>query len=289
MKSILFPVFGGLGNQMFQVAHGITLARRRGAQPLFADLTPVTGRVTRKWELDCFGVPRLPIKRGQAALLRARISAARRLQRVSPFLHFGILDESIASSAATGVPDLNMSCSICSGYWQGERFFAAEADEVRTVFTFPKLSTSLARFHMGDIATSVAVHVRRGDYVSDPIAHAHHYVCDTDWYCRAMDQMRTILPSPVFYIFSDDQYWASTTFGDAGDVTVVGSDPSASAWVDMARMSLCSHFIISNSSYSWWASYLGKTAKSRIIAPEYWYRGVLTKEQSVLCKDWILL
>lgn len=285
MTSILFPVFGGLGNQMFQVAHGITLARHRGAQPLFADLTPVTGRVTRKWELDCFSVPRLSMGKMQAALLRVRISTGRHLQRLSPLLHLGVLDESVAHSR----PDLGLTCSICSGYWQGERFFAAEANTVRKTFTFPEITIPPACFELDEAATSVAVHVRRGDYLSDPVAHAHHYVCDTEWYCRAMDAMRARLPSPEFYIFSDDRAWASAAFGDTADVHVVESDPSASAWVDMALMSRCSHFIISNSSYSWWASYLGKTAESIIIAPRYWFQGVPTEELSVICKDWILL
>ncbi|MEM7519679.1 MAG: hypothetical protein AAF307_01475, partial [Pseudomonadota bacterium] len=78
MSTLVVPVFGGLGNQMFQVAHGVALGQRLGREVAFTDLTAVTGRVTRKWELDCFGIRRLPNTRATALLMRARLQAARR-------------------------------------------------------------------------------------------------------------------------------------------------------------------------------------------------------------------
>ena len=40
---------------------------------------------------------------------------------------------------------------------------------------------------------------------------------------------------------------------------------------DMILMSLCDHNIIANSSFSWWAAWLGETSESIIITPDPWF------------------
>lgn len=285
MKTITIPVFGGLGNQMFQVAHGLDLGRRTGAEPRFVDLSTVKGRVPRRWGLHCFNISREPLTTIQAALLKIRISVAVRLQKLSPKLSMGVLSDSYWSQPYA----LTASPKICSGYWQGERFFKESAILVKETFIFPDVLEVPPGLDFASARPIVAVHVRRGDYVTDPVAHAYHFVCGEIWYLNAMQQMRACIPGAEFYVFSDDTDWAKTKFGDSEDVSIVASDHSAPAWNDMARMSRCQHFIISNSSYSWWASYLGKTGDSVILAPEFWFPGKPTRELPLYCPDWRLL
>ena len=57
----------------------------------------------------------------------------------------------------------------------------------------------------------------------------------------------------------------------------------------MLRMSICDHFIISNSSYSWWASYVGENESSYVVAPKYWYPKKLTSKLGIYRSNWILL
>ena len=64
-------------------------------------------------------------------------------------------------------------------------------------------------------------------------------------------------------------------------------------------MKECDHHIIANSTFSWWASWLGKSAnykrehtKSFTIAPKKWYSNPAQNHSSTLDffpKDWILL
>ncbi len=50
---------------------------------------------------------------------------------------------------------------------------------------------------------------------------------------------------------------------------MTGSD-EGSGFRDLYLLSLCRHFIIANSSFSWWGAYLGKKKNTRIYAPSRW-------------------
>ena len=285
MKTITIPLFGGLGNQMFQVAHALDLTQQTGTEPCFVDLSDISGRVVREWGLDCFGIPREWKTRQQRRFLKAKIVAAARLQKLSPKLIPSVLLE----NNEVQVKDLYAAPKICSGFWQGERYFNEATQRVKETFTFPDVQNVPPGLDFDSAQQTVAVHVRRGDYVTDPIAHAYHFVCGENWYLNAIQQMRNSVPDAIFYVFSDDPDWAKLKFGALNGVSIVTSGHDAPTWVDMALMSRCRHFIISNSTYSWWASYLGKSDGSVIIAPKYWSKCKPTEEKAVYCSDWTLL
>ncbi len=271
---MIVPVFGGLGNQMFQVANAVAIGARTGCAIEFVSLLEYTGRVKRSWELDCFGVAKVRLTRIEAILLKAQISLSWRLQRVHRGWDLGIRTDHFNRLPMRST---RKAPRICSGYWQGYRFFGDQESAVRRQFEFPALPTDKAKLLFDNAETGVAVHVRRGDYISDPIAKALHLTCTAEWYLGAIEEMRSRVPNTKFFVFSDDHKWAIDFFRKVPEALVVASSPSEPAWIDMAVMSKCRHFIMSNSSYSWWASFLGKRTGSCVIAPRYWYKDVPTE------------
>ena len=116
----------------------------------------------------------------------------------------------------------------------------------------------------------VFVHIRRGDYCSwpDPEFPA---VLEPQWYLAAMNRLRTLIDSPLFVLISDDFAYARTQFGRLPDVLVSDNDQ----FIDLALMSLCSHGILSASSFAWWGAWFsrvsGDTESDGVyIAPKYW-------------------
>jgi hypothetical protein len=114
---------------------------------------------------------------------------------------------------------------------------------------------------------SVAVHVRRKDYLDLPVFQ----VCDETYYRTSMDRIRSRLPQARFHIFSDDPEWCRSTFQKADEVVVDSGDAGTNPLYDMHLMSLASHHIIANSSYSWWAAWLGQKPGQQVLMPDRWY------------------
>jgi hypothetical protein len=203
------------------------------------------------------------------------------------FTHaFGVLNEMPPPNTT---PDPTRTPVVVNGYWQQPRHFAAVDGDVRAAFRFPDHPAVDDFARTVGAGSSVAIHVRRGDYVSNPAASGRHLVCDVNWYRHAWDRMRSELDGCHAYVFSDEPDWARTHLGLIGDVTVVNGAPDDPSWVDMARMSRCDHFIISNSSYSWWAAYLSKFGQKRVLAPEQWFVGMGTRDIGICPSDWILM
>ena len=84
--------------------------------------------------------------------------------------------------------------------------------------------------------------------------------------------MRGKIDGARFFVFSDDPAWCRGIF-TAGDTEVLGhSDPFAPL-VDLHLMSLARHHIIANSSYSWWAAWLGEKPGQNVLMPDKWFHG----------------
>jgi hypothetical protein len=114
---------------------------------------------------------------------------------------------------------------------------------------------------------SVAVHVRRKDYLDLAIFQ----VCDSAYYRKAMHEMRSQLPNARFFIFSDDPEWCHGEFLDADQEVIDPPESAANPLYDLHLMSLASHHIIANSTYSWWAAWLGDKPGQQVIMPDRWY------------------
>jgi hypothetical protein len=114
---------------------------------------------------------------------------------------------------------------------------------------------------------SVAVHVRRGDYLAHPALN----VCDLRYYQEAMRRMRAHVPEARFHIFSDDPDWCRAHFKGSDQEVIDSGRAARNPLHDLHMMSLASHHIIANSSYSWWAAWLGEKPGQQVLMPHRWH------------------
>ncbi len=117
----------------------------------------------------------------------------------------------------------------------------------------------------------VSIHVRRGDYVGNSF---YVDLIENGYYARAMDEFL----DRKFLVFSDDIEFCKTYFKGSGFYFSEGNDELE----DMNLMMRCNGHIVANSSFSWWAAYLGK---GKTVAPKDWYTDGV--ERTVCPKEWV--
>jgi hypothetical protein len=264
---------GGLGNQMFQYAAGLALARHHGCT-LKLDLTYCTRDPLRNYALDGFGVEAAVSSPREVAAFAVDQAWRRRIGRlagrrdlflpealyVEPHFHF---DERFFDREPPVFLD---------GYWQSERYFGRVEDEIRATFARPA-SPSRAyeemRHEVEAAGNAVSVHVRRGDYVTGKAAGKMAGSCTPGYYARAVALMARLVPGATFFVFSDEPEEAGRMLAFADPVVVAG--PGDRPAEDMALMAACRHHIIANSSFSWWGAWLDPSPKKTVIAPRLWF------------------
>lgn len=288
---------GGLGNQMFQYAAALALATRCGAQVWF-DLSAYRASGSRHYQLDRLRVPqqicRPPSRQGA---LRAALSE--RLCRPVVTTFSRLMPGRYREAHFHFDPDyLNLTGEDLriEGYFQSPHYFAGAEDRLLHEFQpaqpFSAAAQAVAERIGRAGACSVSLHVRRGDYLSDPSVRAVHAFLGDGYYDRALALMRRLLGGdPRLFLFSDDPDFLAQAFATVPHSEIVRTDASR-GWEDMFLMSQCRHHVIANSSYSWWGAWLNRHHEKLVIAPAQWFTHERLAKTDVLDlypDDWILL
>lgn len=165
------------------------------------------------------------------------------------------------------------------GYFQGEAYFADFAPTIRAELRAKTEPAGAEADKIRGAAWPVAVHLRRGDYCKPE--NEILQVCTPVYYARAAAAVAQAHPDATLFVFSDDIDWAKEHLDTAGLPAVFM--PRGDAVGDMNLMSLCRGFILSNSTYSWWAQYLAVPDR-QVWAPDRWYAH--TKQTALYQPDW---
>ena len=139
-------------------------------------------------------------------------------------------------------------------------------------------------------SNSVCITIRRGDFISNKEYKKNLYVCDEKYFKKAIDIIQNKVDDPVFFVFSDDIEWCKNNMKFPKNTYFEsGNDP---IWEKLRMMYSCKNFIISNSTFSWWAQYLSRNDDKVVIAPSRWgnleYKGKNIKID-IYDDNWILI
>ncbi|MCK5175407.1 MAG: alpha-1,2-fucosyltransferase [Planctomycetes bacterium] len=288
---IIVRLFGGLGNQMFQYAAGRHLARINGTV-LKLDVSGFGDDELREYALEPFCIrEEFAAPEEVACLTTARQTAFGRMVHGLLHNHPKRPRSYIRRKSPCFEPSiLNLGDNVyLEGYWQSEKFFEASADVIRREFAFRGEQTGRNRELAGEIdaAEAVSVHVRRGDYVSDPKANQTHGTCGLEYYLASVEYVARFAENPHFFIFSDDPAWCRDNLNLPYPTTIVDHDGLGCGHEDMRLMSQCRHHIVANSSFSWWGAWLNPGADKIVCAPKKWFATDKYSTDGIIPERWI--
>ena len=276
---IIVRLTGGLGNQMFQYAFGRYLSiKNKTILKLDASLlcSDETSQSQPSYALDIFNInPEFASKEevigfnGEPGktLLKKLQNHARKY-----FFPYRFVVQRGHEFDPSHL-DIEDDYSI-SGRWQSEKYFLGAEKEIREGFMFKNELDEYAlamseSIHAND---SIAIHVRRGDYATNPHFSTALGTLSDEYYIKSINRVSRLFVSPRYYVFSDDIAYCKKLFAVLGKkITFVEQvDDAMSAEYDLRLMSQCKGYIISNSTYAWWGAWLSGASGSNILAPSKW-------------------
>jgi hypothetical protein len=291
---IISHVLGGIGNQMFQYAAARALSLTHHHE-LLVDLSSFESySLHNGYELNkVFSVNvKYADKQTVSELLSWRsINIIKKLLRRKLFsvLKGKSFVIEPGFSYWSQFFDLSQDCYL-HGYWQSELYFKSFERIIREDFTFrepldERNSILAAEIHR---TSSVSLHVRRGDYISDNKTSNIMGVCSLKYYQDAIKYISQKIDNPVFYIFSDDIEWVKRELIISFPCVYIDFNQQSVSYKDMQLMSLCKCNIIANSSFSWWGAWLNINPEKIVIAPNSWFCNG-TNDQDLIPYNWLRL
>lgn len=266
-RVLIAIVKGGLGNQLFIYATARALALKTG-RILYLDA--VRGYVAddfgRSYRLNRFGIDAALMPESWRVAPNLRHPRAKLIRALNKFLpkkwRFYVAERSDTRPGELLKHGCKAKRVTLLGYWQDEAYFTDCASRLREELCppMPDSSAVRARGERFRGIESVFLHVRR---------HRYSPLLDVGYYQKAVDKACAELLSPVFVIFGDDIEWVVNNVDFRGASYEPQDYDSGDELTDLWLMTRCRHAIIANSSFSWWAAWLGGAAGSerRVWAP----------------------
>jgi hypothetical protein len=268
---VIVSVHHGIGNQMFQYAYARALSLRHGVTcKLDVSWCQLPSR-HRDYGLDRFHIALAVASPGEVArvLYKDRPAVVRRALLLGNKLRPNYRRNFVHEDLSRFDPKLLevRGDAYVYGYFGTERYFSDAAKAVRSELTVkgpvsPANAEVIAR--MAD-CQSVCLSVRRGDFVGHPL----YDVCGPDYFERAADAVAARVPQPHFFVFSDDNAWVRANLGLKHPHTFVAHN-YPDFYEDLRLMTHCRHYVIPNSTFSWWGAWLSRASAPVVVAPERW-------------------
>lgn len=257
---IIISLFGGLGNQMFQYAFGISLKKNYNTKVLF--LNDMSSYFTIRRDPNVlkksFNVPLNFVNEHE--FKKNFVFSHPYFRKI--LYHFNFFFSNFVSEK--NYKKLNINDNLYfHGYWQNFNYFKNNFKLIRKSFQFKKSRSKKFILYKDQIlnTNSTSIHFRiREDSRKNNI--------DINFFSKAINYVKKEKKKPIFFIFSDNLQLANKFFKfHFNSVNFIYVNIENSPHVDMHLMSLCKNNIIADSTFSLWAALLNNNNNKLVVAP----------------------
>lgn len=282
---------GGLGNQLFQYAAGIALSEFHGVK-LNVDITQlkepdeILGTYRRYCLSNLLKEPQLSSSETPKYL---SIPIIKKIDKILPTQLKSIFYEK--HFHYNPLFWKTKKTVYLRGNFQSYKYFQDYKEQVLKLLVFKQKinEESVNSFNNISNTNSLAIHIRRGDYVSNKIASDVLGTLNIDYYKSALEHINSKTQVENIYVFSDDLKWAKENLSFITTPNYIDATGKDKDIIEFNLMKSCKHQIIANSSFSWWAAYLNPNPNKIIIAPQKWFNKVNYNTKDLFPQDWVTI
>lgn len=302
---IVVRLSGGLGNQMFMYAFARQL-QKKTKERIYISCREyehqIPNETKRQYALGCF-----QLSPNVQALPKWLAEIMEILYKIRYFFLFSTEKNFVINSQATfqkalnygiydsedffryyAVQDSKRYIKFVTNYFMSEKYFCTIKKTLLKDFQFiiPARKENMKMIQEISSCNAVCVHIRLGDYTSRKFKYSN-YICKEEYFYKAMQLIVTKVENPIFYIFS-------TSLEDIDFIRSNYTFPYRVRYVDLDNpdyeelrlMIHCRHYILSNSSFSWWAQYLCGNPDKVVVAPSRWINNPRLHAQDIYMENW---
>lgn len=287
---IISELNGGLGNQLFQFAIARNLSLKLNI-PFKLDISIYNSNTNlRQYNLSVFSFKNTLADHTDISFFSPNKAKgiARIIQTLKKTYYRPVVIEEQNFKFNEDVLGYTNNNIYLKGYWQSEKYFS----DIRSTLlddlkiTMPLRKSNEVLLDKMQSKKSVALHIRRGDYVSNEKVANYHGTCSLDYYYNAINYIAQSNEEIVIYVFSDDIAWVKANLKTKHTIYCVENNLN---YEDLRLMSSCNHNIIANSSFSWWGAWLNQSSDKVVIAPKNWFINTAINTIDLLPETWIKL
>jgi len=265
---LICKVKGGFANQCIQYMFAISVGLISGRKVYFDCSDYIFGGFFQKLKRNT--VQKLSINLFSADLELLKV------QHPFYYIYHTVFNKTFNDdSKLSSIFSCNDDVIYLDGYWHKHVFIDCidETLRLKVKHSIEKSSSDFVKSFNSRNANKIttAIHVRRGDYLASKYINVYG-VCPISYYLNAANALNSKLcdKKNVFIYFSDTPEWVVLNLRQIKNASF--SKENLSFLDDFILMMNCDNYIISNSSFSWLASFLGAKTTSIIYAPSMWFK-----------------
>jgi Glycosyl transferase family 11 len=261
-------LIGGVGNQLFQLANAANLSCTRN-HTFFLSKT----KRNRDFALNWWG---LKLDQAYSFSENKLISSPVKLSQKWFYKNNFIYE----NHEYVEIPRLLDRTSV-TGYFQSLNYFA-EIEKPLKVFLTEKFSSANIKSPKND---SVLIHVRLGDYLN-PINQNRFYTVTDEYINKALEMLKPLSSWKTIEVITDDiRNFNLLLPKTAAQTSIIHNLNSKDSFELLVK---APNKIISNSTFSWWAAWVGG---GNVIAPHNWFKedsGLKIIPKEFFPSDWLI-
>lgn len=272
---VVVKLMGGLGNQMFQYAIGKKISLEYDKE-LILDKTFLLRRdldiTYRDFDLDIFNINNKIVENFVVTN------------------DYKVLDEPFnAPNMTNSIKNINTNENIyVSGFFQKEYYFKDIRTQILQDFNISIQDDNIKKLESDILSSnSICINVRRGDYVTNQNTNNFHGFHGVEYINKSISEITKKIKNPMFYIFSDDIDWCVNNLKIDYPHFFVDHTYKGNKFSSYLKlMSSCKNFIIPNSTFAWWATWLNQNEEKIVYVPNNWFNVNYMNTDGLIPPNW---